>query len=139
MPLVRIAIMSVPSTVITAGCFSMRPDAEDGGLRLVDDRRADHRAEHAGVGDREGALLDLIRAQLLGAGPLAQVVDGAGDAQQRELVGVLDHRHDEPPLERHGDAELMSRRKRVLSPDTAALSTGCFRRLSATAFAMNAR
>ena len=51
-------------------------------------------------------LLHLVRAQLLGPGPLAQVVDGAGQPEQRQLVGVLDDRHDQSPVERHGDAEV---------------------------------
>ena len=42
-------------------------DAEDGHLRLVDDRGAEQRAEHAGVGDRERPAFDLLRLQLLGA------------------------------------------------------------------------
>ena len=91
---------------MTAGCFSIAADAEDGRLRLIDDGRPDDRAEHAGVGDSERALLDLVRTQLLGPGPLTEVVDGPGDAQQRELVGVLDHRDDQPPVERHRDADV---------------------------------
>src|SRR5687768_5450493 len=81
-------------------------DAENRDLRLVDDRRADHRSENAGVRDRERALLHFVRVELLGSRALAEVVDRAGDAQQRELVGATDHGNDEPPVERHRDAEI---------------------------------
>ena len=83
-----------------------RPHAQDRGLGLVDDRRADDRAEDAGVGDRERALLHFVGTQLLGARPLAEIVDGPRQAEERQLVGVLDHRDDEPPVERHRDAEV---------------------------------
>ena len=42
----------------------------------------------------------------LPARPLAQVVDRPGQAEQRELIGVLHDRDDEAPVERHGDAEV---------------------------------
>ena len=106
MPLVRIARLSLPSTVMTAGCFSIVPTqriAACGWLMIgvpIDG------PEHARVGDRERAALHVVGAQLLGARPLAQVVDGAGHAQQRELVGVLDDRHDESPVERDRDPQV---------------------------------
>ncbi len=40
----------------------------------------------------------------LGARALGQVGGRPGQAEQVHLVGVLDHRHDEPVLERHRDA-----------------------------------
>jgi hypothetical protein len=53
-----------------------RLDVEDRHLALGDDRRADQRAEDAGVRDREGAARHLVVAERLRAG----------------LVGEVDHR-----------------------------------------------
>ena len=60
----------------------------------------------AGIGDREGALLHLFGLQFFGARALGQIVDGALQAQKILLVGVLDHRHDQAPVQRHGDADV---------------------------------
>jgi len=45
-------------------------------------------------------------SSFLGARALAQVVDRAGQAAERQLVGALDDRHDESPVERHGDSDV---------------------------------
>ena len=42
-----------------------RADADDGDLRLADDRHAEQRAEHAGVRDRERSALHVLRLELL--------------------------------------------------------------------------
>ncbi len=44
-------------------------------LRLVDDRRVEQRAAAAGVGQRERAAGQLVRADLVGAGALGEVGD----------------------------------------------------------------
>ncbi len=62
-------------------------DAEDGSLRLVDDRRAELLAEDAGVGESEGAAGDFVRCELLAASALGDIDDGAGDAEEVALLG----------------------------------------------------
>ena len=74
-------------------------DRENGHLRLVDDRQAELRAVAAGVGERDGAAVHFVGAELLRAGAIGDVLDGAGDAEQALLGGVLDHGHDEPVVE----------------------------------------
>ncbi len=49
---------------------------------------------------------DLLRLELLGACAIGEVVGGLGEAEQVHRVGVLDHRHDQPPIERHRHAEV---------------------------------
>ena len=84
----------------------MCADAQDRHLRLVDDGRAEQRAEAAGVGDGERAALHLVGLELLGARARGQVGDRAAQAEHVLLVGVLDHRHDQALIERHGDADV---------------------------------
>src|ERR1700734_271521 len=62
--------------------FVEAADAEDGRLRLIDDWRAELLAEDAGVGECEGASGDLIGSELLAAGAVRDVDDGAGDAEE---------------------------------------------------------
>ena len=81
-------------------------DAEDGALRLVDDRRAELLAEDAGVGEGEGAAGDLVGSELLVAGAVGDVDDGARDAEEVLLFGLLDDGNDEAPVERDGDADV---------------------------------
>ena len=81
-------------------------DVEDGDLWLIDDRQSEAGAEDSGIGDGEGAALDLVGLQLLGAGALAQVVEGALQADEAQFVGVLDDRHEQSPVEGDGDADI---------------------------------
>src|SRR5207253_2761133 len=82
--------------------------AQDGHLRLVDDGRAEQTAIDAGIGEREGAALDLFRAQLAHARAVGEVGDRALQAEHVLLLGVADDRHDEPPVERRRDATMCS-------------------------------
>ena len=79
-------------------------DAEDRDLRLVDQRQAVERAEDARVRDREGAALHFVGIQLLRPRAGGEVVDRPAQAEQVLLVGVADHRHDQPVVERDRDA-----------------------------------
>ena len=88
------------------GLLAQAADGEDGRLRLVDDRRAELAAEDAGVGEREGGAGDLVGHELLGAGALGEIGDGAGDVDEAALLGLADDGHDQSPLERDGDAEI---------------------------------
>ena len=84
-------------------------DAHDRDLRLVDDRHAELGAEDSRVGDGEGATLDFVGLELLGASALAEIADGALQSDKAALLGVLDHGHDQSPVEGDGDAEVDGR------------------------------
>ncbi len=81
-------------------------DAEDRTLRLVDDRHSKLLAEDTGVCQRESSTRDFIRRQLLPAGAVGYIDDGAGDAEEVLLLRLLDDRDDEAPVERYGDADV---------------------------------
>ena len=81
-------------------------DGQNRRLGLVEDGRAELAAEDAGVGQRKGAALDLFGQQLLGAGALGQVGDGAGQSREAQPLGRADDRHDQPPLQSHGNAQI---------------------------------
>ena len=81
-------------------------DAENRDLRLVDDRHAEQRAEHAGfvivnVPPDTSSGLSCLLARAGG-----EIGDRAAQAEQILLVGVLDDRDDQAPVERDGDADV---------------------------------
>src|SRR5215213_5735324 len=82
-----------------------RIGAEDPGLRLADHRRAVEGAVAAGIRDREGAALDVVRHQLLLARTLRDLGDPARDPEQVEALRVLEHRHDQALAVRELDGE----------------------------------
>ena len=49
---------------------------------------------------------DFVGLEFFGAGAFGQIVHGAGDAQEILLLGVLDHRNDQAPIESDGDADV---------------------------------
>ena len=103
----RMAMESVPSSpVTTAGSLKSPPTPRIAALGLVDDGRAELLSEDAGVGDGEGAGADFVGLELLGAGALGEIGDGAGDAEEALFFGVLDDGNDESPVERDGDADV---------------------------------
>jgi hypothetical protein len=53
------------------GSFLYRAHAQDGALRLFDDRRGEQRAGNAVVGDGERPALDFVRLKFFGAGTAA--------------------------------------------------------------------
>ena len=89
------------------GALDDRAGAEDADLRLVDDRRVEQRAAAAGVGQRERAAAELVRADLVGAGALGQVGDLAGEAAEVEVAGVVDDRDQQAALGVDRDAEVL--------------------------------
>src|SRR5262245_61238408 len=96
--------------------------AEDRRLGLVDDRRPVEGPEAAGVGDGEGAALDVVREELLRPRALGDVGDRAGGALEVQVLRVPDHRDDQafPLLERDRDAEVDIRpRNDALAADLA--------------------
>lgn len=61
------------------GSFLDGSHAQDGALRLVDDRRGEQRAGNAVIGNRERPALDFIRLEFPGAGAAGQVICRAGN------------------------------------------------------------
>src|SRR5215467_7759811 len=80
--------------------------SQDGYLRLQDDRQSKLRAEDAWVRDGDGASLNVIGHQLFAAGALAQIADGALQSYKAQVLRALDHRHDQAPVQRHGNADV---------------------------------
>ena len=72
----------------------------------VNDGREAVDAEHAQIGDGEGGVGQLFGPQLAGPGPPAQVADLVRQAADARGGHVLDHRHDQPIVEGHGDADV---------------------------------
>ena len=56
--------------------FEDAAHAQDRNLGLQDDGRTKLRAEDSGVGNGDGASLDLVQFQLFAAGPLSCIRDG---------------------------------------------------------------
>ena len=83
-----------------------RVDAEDRRLRRIDDRRRQHRAEHAAVADRVRAAGQLLDRELAVLRALAEVGDLLLDLGDRHLVGVAQDRHDEAARAAHRDADV---------------------------------
>ena len=86
-----------------------RVDAADGenrDLRLTDDRQAEQTAENAGIRDRERAALHVFRSQLLRARAARQIMNRAAESGEIETFRAVNHGHDQPLIERHGDAEI---------------------------------
>ena len=71
--------------------------------------------------------MHFFRLQLLGARALGDVGDRAAQAEQVLLVGVLDDRHDQPAVERDGDAEVDV----LLVDDVVAVERGVDERMPA--------
>src|ERR1022692_2513096 len=74
--------------------FQDSAHAQNRNLRLIDDGHPEFSAKNAGVGDGERPTLHFVGLQLLGAGTLAEVGDGALQSHEAALFGVLDDGHD---------------------------------------------
>jgi len=81
-------------------------DAEDGGLRRIDDRRRHHRAEHAAVGNREGAAGEFLDRELAVLGLDAEFGDFGFDFGDGEQLGVAQNRHHQTARAADGDADV---------------------------------
>ena len=88
------------------GLLAHRAEAEDRGLARVDDRRTGVDPEDTDVGDREGAAAHLGGLRLAVARRRRELVEGTGQLEQREPLGVLQVGYDEPARSRRGDAEV---------------------------------
>ena len=80
--------------------------AKDCHLRLIDDWQPELGAEVAGVRDREGPALHVFGLQPLGTRAVGEVGNRAAQAQQVLFVCVLQHGHDEPPVEGHRNPDV---------------------------------
>ncbi|CAN3999889.1 serine--tRNA ligase, partial [Dysosmobacter welbionis] len=81
-------------------------DAQNGCVRLVDDGGEALHAEHAQIGHSEGGALVLVSTQLVGTGPLRQILGLGGQGFQAQQVRVPDHRDDEPRVQSHRHAQI---------------------------------
>jgi hypothetical protein len=81
-------------------------EPENADVGLADDRQTEEAAEDAGIGDGEGAFLNLFRLQFLGACALGEIVQSALDPEKIFFVGILDDRNDQAPIEGHSDADV---------------------------------
>ena len=89
------------------GALDHAADAEDADLRQVDDRRVEQRAAAAGVGQRERAAGQLVRADVAGPGAGREVGDLAGEAADVQVARAVDDRHHQAALGVHRDAEVL--------------------------------
>ncbi len=75
-------------------------------LRRVDDRRREHRAENAAVGNRESAAGHFVDTQFAIAGAGSQANDLLLDARKRQFLRVTDHGHYQSSGRRYGDGNI---------------------------------
>src|SRR5579864_1024565 len=83
-----------------------RTHGENGRLGRIDHRLELFDSEHAEVADREGAAGVLVWLQFAGVRALGEIPGFAADLADALLVGVSDHRHDQPSFGRHRDANV---------------------------------
>src|SRR5579863_7275113 len=81
-------------------------DAENGYLRLIDDRRSENTAEASEIRDGECPTLYFIRLQLARTRASGEIDDGTLQTQHVLLVGIANHRHDQSILQRHRDPDV---------------------------------
>ena len=72
--------------------------SHDGYVGLIDDGEAEDGAELAGIGDGEGGTFDVGGHELLSAGALTEIGDAALEAEEVQLVGVLEDGDDQSPV-----------------------------------------
>ncbi len=87
-------------------CRPDGPEHQDRRLAGREDRCAGVDAEHADVGDREGATADVGRCRLTGLRGLHQPGHGVRQFAKGEPAGVLDVGHDQATLGCGRDAEI---------------------------------
>src|SRR6266481_312090 len=80
--------------------------AQDRNLRLQDDGCAELRSKNSRIGDGDGAALYVIRHQLFAACALAQIGDGALQADEAQVFRALHHRHNQSPLQGNGNSNV---------------------------------
>src|ERR1700676_894078 len=83
--------------------FLHSSQAQDGHLRLIDNRCGEYTAETPEVGDGERATLYFIGLQLAGTRARREIDNGALQAHHVLLIGVANYWYDQPILERNRD------------------------------------
>src|ERR1700721_2974709 len=81
-------------------------EAQNAYIGLADHRQAEQTAEDAGIGDGEGAFLDFLGLELFRTRRPGETVEVTLDAEKIFFICVPDDRHEEPPVEGHGDADV---------------------------------
>src|SRR5208282_2963633 len=71
--------------------------SHDGGVRLIDDGKAEDSAELSGIGYGKSRTFDIFRLELFVAGAFAQVGDAALEAEEIEVASVLENGNDQSP------------------------------------------
>ncbi len=118
--------MAIASS-ITTGRFSIAPRPRMATLGWLITGKTEQPAENAGVGDRKRALGDFLRLELFRSGAHGEIVQRARQSQEILLLGVLDHRDDQAPIQRHGDADVAF----LVQDDVGAVGRGVHRRKGA--------
>ena len=80
-----------------------RLGGEDADLGWIDDRHGEHGPEPACVVDGEGAALEVVEPELVGPGPSRQILDGAVESVDRQLIRIVDDGHDQTAARRAVD------------------------------------
>lgn len=91
-------------------------DAEDGGLRQVDDGGEGVDAKGPKVGDGENATLQVVHFEFLSSSVLDQLTRASGKLQEREGRNIAKHRNKESVLRIDGDADMGAVRKYEMLP-----------------------
>ena len=82
--------------------FAHRADREDGGFRRVNNGRKVSDAEHAQIGDGEGAVAVLLRLQAPLLGPRHQILGFGGHIGEALILYILYHRYHKAVVSGHG-------------------------------------
>src|SRR5205823_12358591 len=89
------------------GALGYAADAENGDLRVVDDRGREQAAELPGARDGERRSAQLLRLERARARGIGQALDLAGELVDVAPVAVAHDRDDEALVGLHGDAEVV--------------------------------
>src|SRR5262249_43834380 len=93
--------------VVDHGALAHAVHAHDGYLGVVDDGRGEEPALRPQRGDGEGAAADVGLGQAAAAGGVGEPHDLPADLRHGEAVGVAHHRHHQPLVGGHGDADVV--------------------------------
>src|SRR3989442_11036528 len=94
---------TLPSRTTARSSISPKPTIATSGGRISDVPRP---APRAGVADGESSALEVRQGRLTLAGRCGHALDLEGQIVERELVGLLDHGHDQPIAGRGGDTDV---------------------------------
>src|SRR5215208_1572049 len=75
-------------------------------MRLADDRRTEEPAEYTRIRDRKRSAGDFVRAKFFRPCTISKIIRRECKSGERQRVGLLDHRNDQSPIERHRHPEI---------------------------------